>query len=241
MQECQLSGEYVLDVGHIDGHGIARPSAVVDFMQDIAIRHAGMMGLSGEELAKKHAFWVLSRLKYKLSRPLHLYETLRLTTMPRKIRGAAWYRDFIFEASDGIIGSAVTAWAMVDMESHRLARPQALGFTFEGQDTGQREMLKAIRAERLEPCFERVVRYSDIDLNHHLNNVKAIDILSDAFGLEYDAAKWVSQMQVNYISETRCGTVLTLKRGTNANGSLCVSAFDGEKENVQAEVIFSAC
>lgn len=240
MLKYQMSKEYVLDIGQIDGRGLARPSAIVEFMQDIATRHASEMGLSGEAMHEKNAFWVLSRLKYCLNRPLHSYETVRLTTWPRQIRGAAWYRDFSFETEDGVIGNAVTSWAIVNLETHRLMRPQSLGLSLDDQIVGEPEMLKAIRTEQLVPCFDRVVRYSDIDVNRHLNNAKAVDILSDAFGLEDDETKWVSRMQVNYISETACGTTLTLARGQAKDGGIYVAALDGSRENVQAEVAFSA-
>ena len=238
MPQIQMSKEYTLDIGQIDSRGIARPSAVVDFMQDLATRHAEELGLSGDFMKENHVFWVLSRLKYTLHRPLYSYETIRLTTWPRQVRGALWYRDFCIEDENGVIGNAVTAWALVDTETHRLVRPKSLGVTLEDQIIGQPEMLKGIHSEGLEPCFDRVVRYSDIDVNHHLNNVKAVDILSDAFGLEEDVSRWVSQMQVNYLCETTCGTKLTLARRQGQNG-LCVSALDGEQENVQAQVIFS--
>lgn len=238
MPQCQMSKEYVLDIGHIDGRGIARPSAVIDFMQDLATRHAGELGLS-EQVEAHNGFWVLSRLKYKLSRPLYSYETVRLTTWPRQIKGVSWYRDFLMQVGDDVIGSAATMWAVVDMKTHRLIRPNTLQIPFSEQIVGDPEMLKAIHTDQLKPCFDRVVRYSDIDVNHHLNNVKAVDILSDAFGLEDDETRWVSQMQVNYLSETTCGTKLTLARGTSADGKLCVAALDGDSENVQSEVVFS--
>lgn len=239
MSAFQMTKEYVVDIGHIDARGMARPSAIVEFMQDIATCHAEVMGISGEWMAEKKAFWVLSRLKYQIKRPLRPYETIRLTTLAREIRGASWYRDFVIEAEEGIIGHALTIWAIVNLETRRLVRPKVLGLGFDKQDTGFTETLKAIRSDELEPCFDRVVRYSDIDVNRHLNNVKAVDILSDAFGLETDENRWVSQLQVNYIAETICGTVLNIRRGTGAGNSLCVSAFEGEKEKVQAEVIFS--
>lgn len=240
MPEIEMTKDYVLDIGQIDARGIARPSAVVDFMQDLATRHAAEMGLS-QIVAEKGGIFVLSRLKYTLSRPLRSYETVRIRTWPRQLHGAAWHRDYVFSTPDGTeLGGAVTVWAIVDVQSHRLLRPKALGMTFEDQIVGKPETLRAIRAEQLTPCFDRVVRYSDIDVNRHLNNVKAVDILSDAFGLEEDESRWVSQMQVNYISESTCGTTLTLARGQNADGTLCVSAFDGETEKVQAKVQFSS-
>ena len=235
-----MSKEYVLDIGRIDGCGIARPSAIVDFMQELATSHAAELGLSADFMKENHVHWVLSRIKYTCNRPLYMGETIKLTTWPRQVRGASWYRDFIIEDGGGVIGNAVTVWAVVNEQTHQLVRPQTLNVHLKEQIVGQPEMLRGIRTKHLEPCFDRVVRYSDIDINQHLNNVKAVDILSDAFGLEdNNQTSWVSQMQVNYVSETLCGTKLTLARGRDEQG-LCVSAMDGDKENVQARVIVSA-
>lgn len=222
MPECQLSREYVVDIGQTDCRGLARPSAIVDFMQDLATRHAEEMGIGAEALKEHHGFWVLSRLKYQLDRPLQPYETIRLTTLPRKLRGASWYRDFLFEDQTGIIGHAVTIWAIVDIESRSLLLPKKIGIGFPPQDTGLTEQLRAIIPEEMQPCFTRTVRYSDTDVNRHLNNVKAVDILSDAFGLEQHENRWVSGLQVNYLAENRCGTELTIKQGMTKNGVLCL-------------------
>lgn len=238
MPEVQLSKDYALDIGQIDCRGIARPSAIVDFMQDIATRHAVEMGIGGEALAKKNAFWVLSRVKYVLDRPLHLFDVVNVTTWPRQIKGASWYRDFAFRVDGQPVGHAVTMWAIVDLTTRRLLRPKSLGMDITPQLVGEQEVLKSLHAEQQETCFSREVRYSDIDINRHLNNVKAVDILSDAFGLEHNETRWVSQMQINYIHETICGTTLDIVRGTGKNG-LYVAAKDGEQENVQAEVVFS--
>ncbi|MDO4174227.1 MAG: thioesterase [Eubacteriales bacterium] len=239
MPALQMSKDYTLDIEHVDGRGMARPSAVVAFMQDLVTDHGEVMGLSGEKLAEHNGFWVLSRLMYQLERPLYVHETIQLTTLPREIRGASWYRDFVIASGNERIGYALTVWAVVNLETRRLMRPKTLGMGFEKQDTGFTETLKAIRVQGQQPCFDRVVRYSDIDINRHLNNVKAVDILSDAFGLENDTQRWVSRLQVNYIAESVCGTKLEIRRGVGANGSLCVSAWEGDKEKVQAEAVFS--
>ena len=138
-----------------------------------------------------------------------------------------------------MIGHAVTVWAIVDLESRHLLLPKKVGISFPSQDTGFTEQLRAIVPEDMQPCFARTVRYSDTDVNRHLNNVKAVDILSDAFGLEPNENRWVSGLQVNYLAENRCGTELTISQGHTKNGTFCVCACEGEQEKVQAEVTFS--
>lgn len=57
------------------------------------------------------------------------------------------------------------------------------------------------------------VRYSDLDVNNHVNNVRAVELISDALDL-YKQPGYVSELQVNYTAETACGESLSLLTGT---------------------------
>ena len=57
------------------------------------------------------------------------------------------------------------------------------------------------------------VRYSDLDVNNHVNNVRAVELISDALDL-YKQPGFVSELQVNYTAETACGESLSLLTGT---------------------------
>lgn len=56
------------------------------------------------------------------------------------------------------------------------------------------------------------VRYSDLDVNNHVNNVRAVELISDALDL-YRQPGFVSELQVNYTAETACGESLSLLTG----------------------------
>ncbi|MGN1014368.1 MAG: acyl-[acyl-carrier-protein] thioesterase [Butyricicoccus sp.] len=238
MLEYQLEREFTLEISAIDSRGIARPSAIVEYMQECATRHADELGLSGIEVNGERVLWVLSRLKYYLNRPLHQYDTIRVRTWPRTIRGALWYRDFRFFMGEEEIGHAVTGWSILSADQHKLIRPKALQVDIPTQMDGIDELLSQIPCEAMQPVFDRTVHYSDIDVNRHLNNVKAVDILSDAIGLEHHENWFVSELQVNYKAETACGTTLTLRRGEQ-DGKILLQAMAGEQENLQAQVTVS--
>ena len=238
MADFLMEQEFALEVCHFDSRQIARPSAVVEFMQEIATNHADELGLSRAAMETCNAFWVLSRLKYYLNRPLRRHETVRLVTWPRKIKGALWYRDFRFFVGEEEVGHAVTAWSIITMDTHKLVRPKAMGVDVPEQERGITEMLAQIPEHNLQPCFSRQVHYSDIDVNCHLNNVKAVDILSDAIGLENHPDWFVSEFQVNYKAETACGTTLQLLRAEEGT-EIYLKAMDGEQENLQAKAIIS--
>ena len=238
MPEYQLEREFTLEIGAIDGRGLARPSAIVDFMQECATHHADELGLSGIEINGEKVIWVLSRLKYYLNRPLRQYETVRVRTWPRLIRGALWYRDFRFFVEEQEVGHAITGWSVLSAGQHKLIRPKSLPVDLPQQVCGIDELLTQVPCENMQPVFDRTVHYSDIDVNRHLNNVKAVDILSDAIGLEHHEDWFVSALQVNYKAETSCGTTLTLLR-SEQDRTITLQAMAGEQEKLQAQVTVS--
>lgn len=238
MSQYQMEKEFVLEIGNVDSRAVARPSTIVDYMQEVATRHAEALGLDEIARQKCNAFWVLTRLKFYLNRPIHRHERLRVLTWPRKCRGALWYRDFRFFVGEEEVGHAVTAWSIIDVDSRKLIRPNQMGLELPVQINGIDEMLSQVSCKETEPYFQRQVHYSDIDVNRHLNNVKAVDILSDAIGLENHENWFVSEMQINYKAETTCGTVLTLYRQQQEN-EIYLRAMDGEQEKLQAKVIIS--
>ena len=56
-----------------------------------------------------------------------------------------------------------------------------------------------------EPLLAYPVRYSDIDLNRHVNSVKYIEHMLDSFTLQQYDEKYIKRFEINYISEARYG------------------------------------
>ena len=57
------------------------------------------------------------------------------------------------------------------------------------------------------------VLYSDLDVNNHVNNVRVVELISDALDLQRQPG-FVSSLQVNYTAETAFGEQLSLLCGT---------------------------
>ena len=57
------------------------------------------------------------------------------------------------------------------------------------------------------------VLYSDLDVNNHVNNVRVVELVSDALDLQRQPG-FVSSLQVNYTAETTFGEQLSLLCGT---------------------------
>lgn len=232
-----FSREYEIDYGHIDNRGIAKPSFLWTIMQDAATVHAEARHLGPSELG---IVWVLSRIRAVLARPLLPYERITCRTWCPGVRGASWYRCFSFLAGDEPVGEAQSMWVTLDPRSRRIVRPSAFPAAkpyLEG--TGDRlfDALPKLCGENVQPHHIHPVLYSDLDVNNHVNNVRIVELISDALDLQAKNS-FVSSLQVNYTSETVFGEQLTLLCG-NAGEDYYICGEAGGKTHFEAQASLS--
>ncbi|WP_455491646.1 acyl-[acyl-carrier-protein] thioesterase [Butyricicoccus sp.] len=208
-----LTREYEVNYSHIDNRGIARPSFLWNIMQDAATVHAEALHIGPLDL---RIVWVLSRMKARLTRPLLPYERLRCETWCPGIKGASWYRSFSFFVDNKPVGDAQSMWVTLDPETRRIVRPSAFPEAEQYLHTSRGELfapLPKLSCDNVRLHHVHEVRYSDLDVNNHVNNVRAVELISDALDL-YRQPGFVSELQVNYTAETACGESLSLLTGT---------------------------
>lgn len=208
-----LSREYEINYGHIDNRGIAKPSFLWLVMQEAATVHAESLHLAQDAL---NIVWVLSRMKARLTRPLRPYERIRCETWCPGIRGASWYRCFAFFADEQQIGDAQSMWVTLDPVSHRILRPSAFPAAESYLHTARGtlfEPLPKLSCDTVRSHHIHTVQYSDLDVNNHVNNVRIVELISDALDLQRQPG-FVSSLQVNYTAETAFGEQLELLCGT---------------------------
>lgn len=212
--------ERVLNFNHIDNHGVARPSTAFDVMQDAATNDALRLGLDKDTLG---VLWVLSRMQVWQTRPFYPEETILVRTHFDGVKGINWCRSFTLLANGEEIAHAHSTWIMLDPVTHSMLRPrqkpELAVFPALGRDYPTPEKLSC---DTLRPHHVHTVRYSDLDRNNHLNNVKIVDVIAD--GLDFDGitGQFVSEIQVNYAAECVCGEQITLSAGQDENGTLYV-------------------
>lgn len=229
-----------VEYSHIDNHGINRPSALFDFMQAAAAGHASHMDLDKDSLG---IVWVLSRIRLCQRRPLLPGETLAQQTWCAGIRGVSWFRAFRFTCGGEEVAFAASSWVMLDPVSRRILRPAAVPQAAPYLTPPPEDFTppsKLIRPE-LTPQFTHKVRYSDLDVNNHLNNVKIVDLIADGLALERAHGYFVADIQVNYTAECLCGEQVTLSAGDMPDGARAVYGHVDGADRFAAAVRLRAC
>lgn len=233
----------LIDSRDVDGRGHCKASALLGHLQEAATQAAEQGGFGRKILMERHnGFWMVTRMWYRLERPLKWEEELTIHTWHRGGRGAICYRDYDLWVGDELLGEGVAAWVLADRDSHKLLRLGDMK-ELEGIDGG--ELCKSITLSKLRcpeelcPLEQRQMRYSDTDINGHVNNTRYADFVCDALGM--DAAEentFLSSMQIGYVAECHPGEVL-LMEGGELNGGRYVRGLDESgKSRFEANVFF---
>lgn len=236
--------DYRIGSGETDLFALCRPSALLGFLQDAATVHAELIGLSREDLIARHgALWVLSRIRYELGRPLRSGETVTVQTWPSKASGALIWRDFDLFVGGEIVGEAFSGWVVLDIGARRPMRPSVVYGGFDGVplEKCKDRVLSRLRPEaEVEQAGVRPVRYSDLDINGHLNNVRYADIACDAAGFERISGRFAAAMQINFLSECLPGDEIGMET-SRAGEKVFVSGACAGSRRFEAEMLLEGC
>ena len=175
---------------------------------DILLATAGLNaddnGFGLRRLHEMDCAWVLSRMSIEMSRYPEQYETIQVETWVEEVGRANTIRNFcIRDTNNEIIGNACTVWVMFDMTTRRAKDLQSLEgiHEFANGETGLIE--KPIKLGMVEGAdydgFK--VKYSDIDINGHVNSIRYIQWISDCFSLECYRKCQVKRFEINYVNE----------------------------------------
>ena len=201
--------KYRVEVRDIDFTGKIKLSSLFLYFQDIAGIHAENLGMGRAMMEKNSALWVLARARVDILRYPRWKEEITIETWPQEPNRLEFTRDFyVKDSSDNILARAVSIWVVIDEKSRRLKKTESI---FPGYPPTTKERAIDCKLGRLKPkgklikIYNRKVRYSDIDLNEHLNNAKYVDFIMDAFSIEDHKKHIVRSIEINYSREALPG------------------------------------
>lgn len=215
--------DFIIDSRAVDLTGCARPSAILGCLQEAATGAGLELHVSTPEMLEKyHSVWMVVRSWYHLDKPLYWNEGFTVRTWHRGAKVASTYRDYDLLQNGVPIGEGTSLWALVDPNTGKLLRMTDLE-EFQGTGGGELCKTKFLHKLKLPPLprrEERPMRYSDTDINGHVNNSRYADFACDALRLEECLqGRFVQELQIGYLAQCRAGETLWIDTG-EADGVL---------------------
>ncbi|MDE6589939.1 MAG: acyl-ACP thioesterase [Oscillospiraceae bacterium] len=202
-----------VDSRDVDLFNQCRPSAVLGYLQEASTQAAIALGVSGPQILERYnCLWMVTRSWVELDAPLRWNDPVHIKTWHRGASGVSSYRDFDLFRDGKPVGQGVTQWVMVDADSRQLFRMKDLA-EFQGTDGGDLKKSVKLRRVPMPTAFDarvqRDLRYSDTDINGHVNNIHYADFACDSLHLErMGRDRFVRSMQIGYVNECRAGETI---------------------------------
>lgn len=227
--------EYKINIFNVDSEHKCKFSSLVDFFWDVIISQSDYLGETKEGLVHNQYIWVL--LKYDIT--IYEYPKFRDTiTVDTKVLGSKkfyGYRQNTIKNSEGkVIGEVFSTAILIDFEKRRPMRissnqSEIYGLNKELDEVPPLDDIPKIQKE--DYIKDYPVRYSDIDSNGHVNNVKymemAIDTLPRSILNEYK----LFNIKVLFKKETTDGDTLHISSEVIYNEDNDITTIHNIKSN----------
>lgn len=215
---CSYTGKFALASQDIDCHYRIRPATLLGFLQDVSADAAAQFHATREEMVEKYnLFWMVARVRYALTAPISWGQELTIQTWHRGADKSLMFRDCLLSVDGREVGRATTVWVLCNLTTRKLERFSAFP-EFEGTDGGDLCWDTKVPHLRLpKPLVtveRRLLHFSEMDVNGHINNTRYADFMCDALGDKLaDPGCFVSELQIGYLDECRPGETLDIQLG----------------------------
>ena len=232
---------------HVDGtltdcFDRLKPSAILYFVQEVASKHCQMLQLDWDTLASRRMFWAIIRHKVHITRMPLKNETITVETWPMPTTRVAFPRSVAgYDAAGNELFRSISIWVLMDLDQRTMILPGKSGIHVPGLLRGSELatptslMPAALSAEE-----QRQVRFTDLDINGHMNNCRYLDWICDLLPSGFHHSHTMKEFTLCYLAEARENDRLKLQWELVENGTLRVETVRHSETDDQDHRIFSA-
>ena len=189
-----------------------RLSALLRYMQDVATEHANRINTGHKQLLSQGKIWVVVRTDIKINRLPKVDEEFIVSTHPGEVTSFTFPRYFeVYDTHHHLLVSVSSIWVIIDYESRRIIlKPfgdRKLPFDVDKDDLPLPEKIKESASIKVD---ERKARYSETDMNGHINNTHYFDYVLDTYNAEFFKKNRISFFSINYDKEILDGDNIEL-------------------------------
>jgi medium-chain acyl-[acyl-carrier-protein] hydrolase len=190
----------------VDFNNKIKISSVFNLLQDVASVHADLLGLGFQDLNKLDLGWVLSWVKLNIERYPSFGDSITIKTWPRCKFKLYSMRDYSMQDTGGkILLNATSAWLPINTKSKRIIDTKNLPRVINYQpDLIAVEEFpdKIITGATQEILLHKKFKYTDIDINQHVNNTRYIEMILDCYPADHYAVNQIKSFEISFSSES---------------------------------------
>ncbi|MCP3872869.1 MAG: hypothetical protein GY699_06905 [Desulfobacteraceae bacterium] len=182
----KIEKKYTLGLFDVDSEFKLKIQSAARLFQEMATYHSTKIGAGPNVLFKMGVVWFLHRLEIEIFRYPLLGENLTMTTWSRGFKGFKGFREFNIQSSKGDIARGSSVWLFFNTKRKRISKvPDEISklYEFESEKWFKKEINDHEFCGKIEPEKEIDIslRYSDFDVNGHVNNTVYLGFLETLY------------------------------------------------------------
>jgi acyl-ACP thioesterase len=181
-------------------------TSMAGYFQEIAGNHADILEFGFKHMKQSGLTWLLTRFKIHVHQYPKWGDELEVSTWVVNAEKFFSRRDFeIKDKSGNVLVSAISGWMLVNTLEKRPHSVEGVKerFTLFPDKMAIKEDVKKIEPiEKTGTCTSYKVKYSDIDIVNHVNNIRYYSIILDSLPFNFQKEYKIKSFEINYVAET---------------------------------------
>jgi acyl-ACP thioesterase len=238
------SFNYHIESYACDFTGKATIPVIVNCIFQAATAHANERGFGYDDIRKDNIAWVVSRISVEMDEYPEHDENITVETWIENVTRFFTQRCIRFINKDNrVIGYARTIWAAININTRRPVdlpawRPDLAEYIVPDKECPLEKLAKISPVNGVEPSMGYTVRYSDIDINQHMNSIKYIEHTLNIFDLKVFKEKFIRKYEIVYLVEGIFGDKLKLYKQAVSDDECVIDTKKGEESICRSRIIW---
>ena len=204
MDKITYNEKYYVKSSEVDIRQTLKLSSLLKILQDLATEGSKILNAGTDKTLAKGYLWVFSKLQINIDRLPRYEETVNLSTYPNEMMHFIYPRTFeIKDLDDNMLVKATSMWCLIDTNTRKIVLPSETGVGVKSDIKA--DPMSRIVAKDVKLIESRRVKFTDLDLNKHLNNTRYLDYICDLYDSSFFVNHKINKLLIAFHQEVKEG------------------------------------
>ena len=192
-----------------------RMSDLFRLLEEASIAHTELLGCTRDKTLDRGLLWIITRQSVEIDELPAYDDEIIVRSWQGEMQHVFFPRFYEIERAGEILVRGQALWMLMKEDDRSMVMPEDYDISIPGRPDADDMMLPAIvipKDTEPEESMPLVTRFSQVDINGHMNNTRYFDVIDDMLNSSGKRATVPKAVLANYLSELRLGDEFTLSR-----------------------------
>lgn len=192
-----------------------RMSDLFRLLEEASIAHTELLGCTRDKTLDRGLLWIITRQSVEINELPAYDDEIIVRSWQGEMQHVFFPRFYEIERAGEILVKGQALWMLMKEDDRSMVMPEDYDISIPGRPDADDMVLPAIvipKDVEAEESIRLETRFSQIDINGHMNNTRYFDVIDDMLNNIIQRASVPKAVLANYLSELRLGDEFTLSR-----------------------------